>query len=68
MLENQSQEQAQPAPEEVEELNEKDLEDVSGGAISPPQKARQKISANKFDKVSLNPQPLPPRYLQGGKH
>ncbi len=33
MLENQSQEEGQPAPEEAEELNENDLEDVSGGII-----------------------------------
>ncbi len=29
----QAPEQAQPAPEEIEELNENDLEDVSGGGI-----------------------------------
>lgn len=72
-------EDRQPQNEEEtpveEELNEEDLEDVSGGIIIVSGK-------NKFDKVheqaniftnkgnisSLNPQPLPPKEFNSGGH
>ncbi len=71
MLENQSQEQAQPAPEGVEELNENDLEDVSGGIIVVGGKATHKDVNSKLARGNLHsipgnpvfppPQQRPPR-------
>ncbi len=44
------------------ELTEEETEDVSGGAVGPPYRARFH-HASKLEIAGLNPQPLPPRNL-----
>ncbi len=48
------------------ELTEEEIEDVSGGAVGPPNRARLR-HASKLDIAGLNPQPLPPRNLNINK-
>jgi len=53
---------------ENDELNEQELDEVTGGIIIVGGKnithnlANQNVIANKINLVALNPQPLPPRW------
>lgn len=61
---NQAQSPAQVGAElDPSEISDEELDDVSGGIIIVG--GIQSVKS-RFDAVSLNPQPLPPRYLNIG--
>jgi hypothetical protein len=49
---------------EITEIGEEELDQVSGGIILIG--GKPSIIASRFDKVSLNPQPLPPKIFDVG--
>ena len=49
---------------EIAEMGEEELDQVSGGIIIIG--GKPSIIASRFDKISLNPQPLPPKIFDVG--